>query len=282
MPETPPATNALPKPALSAPVPAKPAITVPIPRVRRRKPALSRVIPPATNAAMLVTNQMPLPARPTALMAAIHALPLPKRQTCYIRNGSQSCPSEYNNGTTPCSGGTGYTYNQETTTVGSNICYKCTYSCASGWTAGSCPSGKTCTNSITSPVACYTGAQCPSDYPFTSQATCQEGGYTCTESASGSGCWKQTGSTSCPSGYSTAYQSVDNCGTSKANGWTFSSSGTSGGLVCGKCTEKTAPAARQPHVPPAAMPMSERKYRCIFRRHPVFHLFIHLQQYFRL
>lgn len=203
-------------------------------------------------------------------------------KTCYIRNGSQSCPSEYNNGTTPCSGGTGYTYNQETTTVGSNICYKCTYSCASGWTAGSCPSGKTCTNSITSPVACYTGAQCPSDYPFTSQATCQEGGYTCTESASGSECWKQTGSTSCPSGYSTAYQSVDNCGTSKANGWTFSSSGTSGGLVCGKCTKKTAPAARQPHVPPAAMPMSERKYRCIFRRHPVFHLFIHLQQYFRL
>ena len=159
-------------------------------------------------------------------------------KTCYIRNGSQSCPSEYNNGTTPCSGGTGYTYNQETTTVGSNTCYKCTYFCASGWTAGSCPSGKTCTNSITSPVACYTGAQCPSDYPFTSQATCQEGGYTCTESASGSGCWKQTGSTSCPSGYSTAYQSVDNCGTSKANGWTFSSSGTSGGLVCGKCTEK--------------------------------------------
>ena len=159
-------------------------------------------------------------------------------KTCYIRNGSQSCPSEYNNGTTPCSGGTGYTYNQETTTVGSNICYKCTYSCASGWTAGSCPSGKTCTNSITSPVACYTGAQCPSDYPFTSQATCQEGGYTCTESASGSECWKQTGSTSCPSGYSTAYQSVDNCGTSKANGWTFSSSGTSGGLVCGKCTKK--------------------------------------------
>ena len=159
-------------------------------------------------------------------------------KTCYIRNGSQSCPSEYNNGTTPCSGGTGYTYSQETTTVGSNTCYKCTYSCASGWTAGSCPSGKTCTNSITSPVACYTGAQCPSDYPFTSQATCQEGGYTCTESASGSECWKQTGSTSCPSGYSTAYQSVDNCGTSKANGWTFSSSGTSGGLVCGKCTEK--------------------------------------------
>ena len=160
-------------------------------------------------------------------------------KTCYIRNGSQSCPSEYNNGTTPCSGGTGYTYNQETTTVGSNTCYKCTYSCASGWTAGSCPSGKTCTNSITSPVACYTGAQCPSDYPFTSQATCQEGGYTCTESASGSGCWKQTGSTSCPSGYSTAYQSVDNCGTSKANGWTFSSSGTSGGKVCGKCDPKT-------------------------------------------
>ena len=160
-------------------------------------------------------------------------------KTCYIRNGSQSCPSEYNNGTTPCSGGTGYTYSQETTTVGSNTCYKCTYSCASGWTAGSCPSGKTCTNSITSPVACYTGAQCPSDYPFTNKDTCQEGGYTCIESATGSGCWKQTGSTSCPSGYSTAYQSVDNCGTSKANGWTFSSSGTSGGKVCGKCDPKT-------------------------------------------
>ena len=160
-------------------------------------------------------------------------------KTCYIRNGSQSCPSDYNNGTTPCSGGTGYTYSQETTTVGSNTCYKCTYSCASGWTAGSCPSGKTCTNSITSPVACYTGAQCPSDYPFTNKDTCQEGGYTCIESATGSGCWKQTGSTSCPSGYSTAYQSVDNCGTSKANGWTFSSSGTSGGKVCGKCDPKT-------------------------------------------
>ena len=160
-------------------------------------------------------------------------------KTCYIRNGSQRCPSEYNNGTTPCSGGTGYTYSQETTTVGSNTCYKCTYSCASGWTAGSCPSGKTCTNSITSPVACYTGAQCPSDYPFTNKDTCQEGGYTCIESATGSGCWKQTGSTSCPSGYSTAYQSVDNCGTSKANGWTFSSSGTSGGKVCGKCDPKT-------------------------------------------
>ena len=160
-------------------------------------------------------------------------------KTCYIRNGSQSCPPEYNNGTTPCSGGTGYTYSQETTTVGSNTCYKCTYSCASGWTAGSCPSGKTCTNSISSPVACYTGAQCPSDYPFTSQTTCQEGGYTCVESAAGSGCWKQNGSTGCPDGYSTAYQSVDNCGTSKANGWTFSSSGTSGGQVCGKCEAKT-------------------------------------------
>ena len=160
-------------------------------------------------------------------------------KTCYIRSGSQSCPPEYNNGTTPCSGGTGYTYSQETTTVGSNTCYKCTYSCASGWTAGSCPSGKTCTNSISSPVACYTGAQCPSDYPFTSQTTCQEGGYTCVESAAGSGCWKQNGSTGCPDGYSTAYQSVDNCGTSKANGWTFSSSGTSGGKVCGKCTAKS-------------------------------------------
>lgn len=78
MPETPPATNALPKPALSAPVPAKPAITVPIPQVRRRKPANTTVIRLAKLAAMLVTNQMPLPARPTALMAAIHALPLPK------------------------------------------------------------------------------------------------------------------------------------------------------------------------------------------------------------
>lgn len=157
---------------------------------------------------------------------------------CYVRNGSQTCPDDYPSSTKCTPSGNGFTTTEDSTQVGDNTCYKCTYACATGWTPGSCPSGKTCTNSITSPVACYTGAQCPSDYPFTSQATCQEGGYTCTESASGSGCWKQTGSTSCPSGYSTAYQSVDNCGTSKANGWTFSSSGTSGDLVCGKCTEK--------------------------------------------
>ena len=74
-----------------------------------------------------------------------------------------------------------------------------------------------------------------------SKSTCESGGYTCTESASGSGCWKRTGNDTCPSGYSTDYQSVSDCGSSGANGWTFTTSGQSGGETCGKCTAKTCP-----------------------------------------
>lgn len=78
MPATPPATNALPSPARQEPAPTQSAATAPILQEVLKKPANTTVIRLAKLAAMLVTNQPALLARPIAPMAAIHALPLPK------------------------------------------------------------------------------------------------------------------------------------------------------------------------------------------------------------
>ena len=164
--------------------------------------------------------------------------------TCWWHSGSGNCPTDYpEKGSCPAAK-TGYTLtSSSSTTVGSNICYKCNYACdtANGWEQRtSCWAGKTC-QTQTLPYGagtCYKPTGCSTDYPHTSQAACEEGGYTCTESYSGSGCWKRGDASGCAPGYDTAYQSVDNCGTKGANGYTYTSSGTSGGLKCGKCTPK--------------------------------------------
>ena len=157
-------------------------------------------------------------------------------QTCYRRTGSEKCPTEYPYDT-PCSGGNGYTFIEDQAAVGDNTCYKCTYQCASGWTAGSCPAGKTC-EEITLPDnsgKCYRNAQCPTGYDYTDQTLCETGGYICTESASGSGCWKRERTAKCPTGYDTSIQDPTDCGVGGANGWKVETNGQSGGVNCGKC-----------------------------------------------
>ena len=121
---------------------------------------------------------------------ACTALPEENGLTCYKEGGLLQCPTDYK--ASACTGGTGYTA-QETDKVQLNdgsYCYKCSYACADGWTAGPCPTGKTCSNTINTPVQCYTNAQCPSDYPFSSQSSCTSGNYSCTNN--GANCWKRT------------------------------------------------------------------------------------------
>ena len=158
-------------------------------------------------------------------------------QTCYRRTGSEQCPIEYPS-TNPCvSADTGYTTSQDETKVGDVTCYKCTYKCASGWNTGSCPAGKVCDEIILPDRSgrCYRNEQCPSDYQYTSEATCTAGGYICSESAPGSGCWKREGDAQCPTGYDTSIQDPSDCGVGGANGWKVETSGQSGGKTCGKC-----------------------------------------------
>ena len=164
--------------------------------------------------------------------------------TCWIQNGSEDCPSTYpEKGSCPAAQ-TGYRLtSSSSTTVGHNTCYKCNYACdtANGWELRtSCPVGRTC-STVALPYnagTCYKPTGCSTDYPYTSKASCEEGGYICTESYTGSGCWKRGDPSDCPTGYNTAYQSVNDCSPTQADGYNYTSSGTSGGLKCGKCTPK--------------------------------------------
>ena len=94
--------------------------------------------------------------------------------------------------TEQCQTGNGYNTNQDMKEANGTKCYSCDYTCdtVSGWNPGSCPAGRIC-ETITSPVRCYKDKGCPVGYDFTDEATCKEGGYICSESAPGSGCWKR-------------------------------------------------------------------------------------------
>ncbi|MCM1323764.1 MAG: autotransporter outer membrane beta-barrel domain-containing protein, partial [Acetobacter sp.] len=77
---------------------------------------------------------------------------------------------------------------------------------------------------------------------YGTESLCTAGGYSCTATTeNGVSCWKRGSASECPTGYDTAYQSVASCGSSGDKGWTYTSSGTSGGLKCGKCDPKICP-----------------------------------------
>ena len=146
------------------------------------------------------------------------------------------CPVDYPS-TSPCRlSGNGFVTDQDSKSVNNITCYKCTYTCAPGWSAGTCPAGKAC-NTITSPVQCYQVTGCPIDYPFTDKGLCEADGYTCTESANGSGCWKRTGSQTCP----VDYPDTKPCLPSDKGYTTTQDSVQQGFNTCYKCAYECAP-----------------------------------------
>ncbi len=166
--------------------------------------------------------------------------------TCWIRGDESGCPAGYSTSKpnlASCGAGGEKGWNWTSSgTSGGVTCGKCE--------AKECvaPAVKTCatvdtyhtvtpTDSTTSYygntpcVTCTYG--CASDY-YDSESTCTTGGYTCTQHEQhGKKCWEQTGSSGCPGGYTAG---LLNCNDkAHPSGWTYSSSGTSGGQVCGKC-----------------------------------------------
>jgi len=164
--------------------------------------------------------------------------------TCWRHTGSEECPSTYPEKNSCPASETGYTLTSSSSiVVGGNLCYKCNYACdtANGWEKRtSCWVGKTCQTKALpyGEGTCYKPTGCSTDYPYTTKAACEQGGYTCTESYAGSGCWKRDGASSCPD--PTYTPGLENCnGKAHPEGYTYTSSGSSGGQVCGKCNPKT-------------------------------------------
>ncbi len=156
---------------------------------------------------------------------------------CYVRSKAANCPTTHPSETS-CVKDTRYVTTQDSITYGGRTCYSCAYACKTGETT--CPTGKTCTP-VTTPdgTVCQQNPQCPTDYAYSTQTACETAnpGYTCVNSGA-TDCWKPDTAKSCPTDYSTTYQSVEDCGSRAENGWIYTSSGTSGGLKCGKCEEK--------------------------------------------
>lgn len=160
-------------------------------------------------------------------------------KTCYFRSGSEQCPTTHPSDT-PCEPSTEVFTNGETSLqVGFRTCYSCNYQCntTAGWEQGSCQAGRDC-QQIDSPIACYKDNGCPSTHPYTDEEECKKDGWNCEESAEGSGCFAQLTAVECPTGYETDYQSVTDCGSTGAQGYNYTTSGKSGGQVCGKCEER--------------------------------------------
>ena len=177
----------------------------------------------------------------------------------------KSCRTNYTySSVTACgtSGSNGWTWTQDTTTpyAGETACGSCTpYQC-SHYDNGKGVSNVTeCQNYSTLQAATDTNAigwagdtpcykctySCKADY-YTSKPLCESDnpGYTCTDTTeNGITCWAPGTASSCPTGYSTSYQSVADCGTLNlgSNSWNYTSSGTSGGKLCGMCTPKACP-----------------------------------------
>jgi len=81
--------------------------------------------------------------------------------------------------------------------------------------------------------------ECDTSSTYTSSAACQAGGYTCTYvEHDGIKCWLRGTPSTCPDPSFTA--GLTDCNAeAHPDGWTYTSSGESGGQVCGKCTPKT-------------------------------------------
>ena len=132
-------------------------------------------------------------------------------KTCWVKSSTtKPCPT--NSHTAQCS------KNDNITTTptnegksGTQTCYSCQYSCNSGWTEGTCRAGRDCTEASINDtyrnitLSCYKDNGCPSTHPYTSESSCTSGGYTCTESATGSGCWQRGNPTECPQNSDTSY-----------------------------------------------------------------------------
>ena len=173
----------------------------------------------------------------------------PNGLSCWKRTADGDCPA--NTSEIQCTiAQTGYVLEETFTTVGDNKkCYSCNYYCDTDndWTTTKPHAGRDFKTATTpNGDICYKDDGCPTDYNYTDQTTCETGGYSCTESATGSGCWKRGSATGCPTGYDTKYQTTTDCANDLggiASGWSLSTNGQSGGLDCGKCSAVPCPAS---------------------------------------
>ena len=184
--------------------------------------------------------------------------------SCWERTGSVGCPTGYTAGLNNCNNEAhpeGWTYSSSGTS-GGQTCGKCTAKTCPAPSSTDYSNANNCakysylqassigTNDYAGNTRCYNCSyQCNGSSAFTSESAClaENVGYTCTQQTqNGITCWIQGGASACPNGYSTSYPNLNSCGTSGSKGWTWTSSGTSGGQTCGKCTAKTcvAPAVQ--------------------------------------
>ncbi len=138
----------------------------------------------------------------------------------------------------------------------------CTATCPDGYsfsipTIGSCGSSAGVANggwSFDSKTVCgktcgkCSKNSCPAGTSTNKNQVCV-GGQSLTFSGKYSGDDSCMSCEGCPTGYSTRYQSVTDCGTQGSNGWNFTTSGTSSGQKCGKCTAKSCPSGYQTGTP---------------------------------
>lgn len=162
-------------------------------------------------------------------------------KSCYIRTGSEQCPITHPS-ETPCETETeAFTNGEQSIQVGFRTCYSCNYQCntSNGWQDGYCQAGRVC-DDIDSPVTCHKDNGCPSSHPYTNKSDCESNGWVCEESATGSGCWKQTTTEiQCPVETSTDAQRIEECGTTGVKGYDFEGyNAYSGGKQCTKCTPR--------------------------------------------
>ena len=139
---------------------------------------------------------------------------------------------------------------------------KCKATCPDGYswnipTIGSCGSSAGVANggwSFDSKTVCgktcgkCSKNSCPAGTSTSKSQVCV-GGQSLTFSGKYSGDDSCMSCEGCPTGYSTRYQSVADCGTQGSNGWNFTTSGTSSGQKCGKCTAKSCPSGYQTGTP---------------------------------
>ncbi|MBP5698315.1 MAG: hypothetical protein J6W96_02160, partial [Alphaproteobacteria bacterium] len=162
--------------------------------------------------------------------------------TCYIRNLPEECPTDHPYETACTPAARGYQTILDIKVVGDRNCYACDYQCATGWTEGSCPAGKTC-EQITRPdgVTCYQVTGCPTGtIAYESKTACETAnpGYTCQENSSSSGCWIKTPK-ACTD-YGSAYMLKSQC--DETHGYTWTGSGQYAGTdECGTCNPINCP-----------------------------------------
>ena len=165
-----------------------------------------------------------------------------KDKTCYYRTGDDVCPIDYPQ-EIPCYIGTGYINGEQTKAVGSRTCYGCHYQCdtQNGWKDGACVIGLNCQATILpTGGSCHKVMGCSEEYNYTTEEACTAGGWSCSfVEQDGVKCWRHENEAGCPIGYTKGVYDCSDKG--HPEGYAYSSSGTTGGVVCGKCTARTCP-----------------------------------------